>query len=271
MKQEVFDNLLNVYRENKLAHAYLFETKDIEKCYQELLIFIKKMLCKSDYHVNCQNCEICHLIEEGNIPSIITIEPDGKNIKTDSINNLKKIFSMKPSYIPYNIYIIKYPEKMNATSFNKMLKFLEEPEEDILGFYITYNKDMVASTIVSRCELIKIKESTYDKQGNLTDEEYALCQRLAQEYYEKLENKQKNITWYNTTVLLKELTSQEQFVCFFNLIYNIYELKFQNTKEKILLKKLKLIENYLNKLNYNMNLSLLLDSFVIEMGEINEL
>ena len=45
---------------------------------------------------------------------------------------------------------------MNDTSFNKMLKFLEEPEDNILGFYITRNKDSVANTIVSRCELIKM-------------------------------------------------------------------------------------------------------------------
>lgn len=271
MKEEVFNNLLTLFRENKLAHAYLFETKDVEECYKELIIFIKKLLCSTEYAEKCDKCEICHLIDEGNIPSIITVEPDGKSIKTDAINNLKKAFSVMPVYIPYNIYIIKYPEKMNDTAFNKMLKFLEEPEDNILGFYITYNKDSVASTIVSRCELIKLTDTTSSNQGNLSDEEYELCNSLAKEYYQKLESSAQDITWYNSTVILKELTSQEQIVCLLKLIYNTYGTKFHENKDFIIIKKLKIIEKYLSELNYNMNTSLLLDSFALEMGEVDGL
>ena len=271
MEQEVFNNLLTLFHENKLAHAYLFETKNVEKCYQNIILLIKRILCSSKYADNCNKCAKCHLIDEGNMPSIVTIEPSGKSIKAESINNLKKAFATKPVYTTHNIYIIKYPEKMNDTSFNKMLKFLEEPEENILGFYITQNKDSVASTIVSRCELIKLTDNAKSLQGGLTEEEFASCQKLAGEYYQKLEDKTSNITWYNNTVILKELTTQEQIVCLLNLIYNTYELKFRETKDFNIIKKLKIIEKYLNELNYNMNLGLLLDSFAIEMGEANGL
>ncbi len=271
MEQEVFNNLLTLFRENKLAHAYLFETKDVEKCYKELIQFIKKLLCSMEYEENCSKCDICHQIDEGTIPSIITIEPDGKSIKTDAINNLKKAFSLMPVYTPYNIYIIKYPEKMNDTSFNKMLKFLEEPEDNILGFYITRNKDSVANTIVSRCELIKMFDEQKRLQGSLSNEEFTLCQNIANEYYEKLENGKENLTWYNLNVVLKQLTTQEQIVCLLNLIYNTYEFDFRKSKDFNIIKKLKIIEKYLSELNYNMNLGLLLDSFVIEMGEANGL
>ena len=72
-------------------------------------------------------------------------------------------------------------------------------------------------------------------------------------------------------MVLKQLTTQEQIVCLLNLIYNTYEFDFRKSKDFNIIKKLEIIEKYLSELNYNMNLSLLLDSFVIEMGEANGL
>ena len=110
------------------------------------------------------------------MPNIITIEPDGKSIKKDAVENLKKVFSLKPTYMPFNIYIIKYPEKMNASAYNKMLKFLEEPEEGIIGFYISKNKDNVASTIISRCELVKSYYNNINSSdvSGMSEEEYQM-------------------------------------------------------------------------------------------------
>ncbi len=271
MEQEIFNNLLTIFRENKLAHAYLFETKNVDKCYDDVILLIKKMVCSLEYSDNCNKCAKCHLIDERTMPSVVTIEPSGKMIKTESINNLKKAFSSMPTYTSHNFYIIKYPEKMNDTSYNKMLKFLEEPEDNIIGFFISSNKDSVASTILSRCELIKITDENGFSQGNLSDEEYEECTRISKEYFTMLEAHEKNISWYNTTTVLKQLPTQEQIVCFLNLIYNIYELKFHETKDFKIVKKLKIIEKYLSQLNYNVNISLLLDSFAVEMGEVDEL
>lgn len=267
---ELFAELLEIYRENKLAHAYLFETNNVDKCYQDIKSLIKKMICQNSYEDSCVKCELCHQVDDNSLPSIISIEPDGKSIKKDVIENLKKAFSLKPTYTPFNIYIMKYPEKMNATAFNKMLKFLEEPEEDIIGFYISENKDNVASTIVSRCEVVK---SYYDNDANnnfsLDNETYQMVLAIKDEYFQKLEKNSPDINWYNCTVILKKLPSQEQIVCLLKLIYNTYEQFFHESKNTITLKKLKIVSKYLEMLNYNVNTALLLDSFVIEMGEVN--
>ena len=44
-----------------------------------------------------------------------------------------------------------------------MLKFLEEPEDNILGFFITSNKERVIDTIKSRCQIMKIDYATKSK------------------------------------------------------------------------------------------------------------
>ena len=41
----------------------------------------------------------------------------------------------------------KNAEKLNGSSANAMLKFVEEPTEGILGFFITNNKDVIIPTI----------------------------------------------------------------------------------------------------------------------------
>ena len=39
----VFENLYTLYCENKLAHAYLLETNDIQKCLIDLKTFVKNI------------------------------------------------------------------------------------------------------------------------------------------------------------------------------------------------------------------------------------
>ena len=75
---DIFDNLLARYHENKLAHAFLLESNDIDRCYLDVLAFIKKICHDKDTEGN-----IDILIDNGNLPSLITIEPDGQNIKKD--------------------------------------------------------------------------------------------------------------------------------------------------------------------------------------------
>ena len=52
-----------------------------------------------------------------------------------------------------------------------MLKFLEEPEQNILGFFITNNANNVISTIRSRCEVIKVLYDIHELDiNNITND-----------------------------------------------------------------------------------------------------
>jgi len=269
----VINSLIDLYREKKLAHAYLIETNNVTKCYIDVKKIIKGICCKEIYKEDCSNCNLCHLIEENNLPSLITIEPDGKNIKKEAIENLKQSFSKIPIYTENNIYIIKYPEKMNDTAFNKMLKFLEEPEDNIIGFFITENKDNVANTIVSRCELIKMNYSGSLESDilGIDEEQYNFYIELANNYCDKIENKDSDLLWYNSSVLLKEISSRSEVTIFLKILFNIYMEKLKNNLalKDLFYEKTKIIAKYLEQLNYNVNLSLLLDSLVIEIGDVH--
>ena len=150
------ENLIYYYREKKLAHAYLISTNNIEKCKQVLLNVIKNIFCVQDYSENCNKCSLCHLIDINSLPSLRIITPDGNYIKKDQILELRNAFSRESQFTKESIYIIQNAEKMNKESANTMLKFLEEPLGNVIGFFITNQKENIMPTISSRCQILEI-------------------------------------------------------------------------------------------------------------------
>ena len=278
------NNLLEIYkkyREGKLAHAYLLETNNIPKLIDDLKKLIKAINCPEEYQEECKNCNLCNLIDKNNLPSLITIEPDGTSIKKNQIEELKVAFETKPIYSKYNIYLIKNAEKLNGSSANAMLKFVEEPTEGIIGFFITNNKDVIIPTIKSRCQSLVV---TYESDNlldklNITKEEFENYQNIIKEYLQKIKE---NHFINSKDLILSKLSDRKQIDTMFQIIFEIYYnnyLKLLNkshNKELIekfdmeenmqeIISKMNIIAKFLQDLSYNVNMELLLDKFVIEM------
>ena len=98
MEVNVLENLVKYYHENKISHAYLIETNNLEKCYLDLLEVIKQIFCQNEYNKECNKCNICNLVNQNYLPSLVVISPDGMNIKKEQIVELKKKFSTVPIY-----------------------------------------------------------------------------------------------------------------------------------------------------------------------------
>ena len=271
------------YHEGRLAHAYLLETNNILKLVDDLKELIKAINCPLEYKEKCSNCNLCNLIAKNNLPSLITIEPDGTSIKKSQIEDLKISFETKPIYSKYNTYIIKNAEKLNGSSANAMLKFVEEPTDGIIGFFITDNKDVIIPTIKSRCQVLVI---TYESDNlldklNLTKEEFAKYLNIIKDYLMKINS---NELINNKELILSKLPERKEIETMFKIIFEIYynyflknlnkpcneelletyKVKEQNTE---IITKLNIITKFLQDLSYNVNMELLLDKFVIEMRE----
>ena len=285
MIEEVKEKVVKMYHEQKLAHAYLFVTNNIDKAMLDIIDIIKQIFCPEKFSHDCNNCNICNLINQLYLPSLVIITPDGKTIKKEQILDLKKQFSTKPIYTKENIYIIKNAECLNASSANTMLKFLEEPEEDIIGFFLTNNVNNVINTIKSRCEIINMFYSEAALTINTLDNEnnYKYFE-VAKEYLRKIEVEKKDGIMYNNSDLLNIFSEREDIKKVFQILVLIFEelLKYKynldnqfailnldflvNLDEKVILKKINLLNEFLDNLNSNANLELLLDRFVIEMS-----
>lgn len=288
MELDVLSNIVKLYHENKLSHAYLIETNNIDKCFNDLIITIKKIFCENDYKTNCNLCNICHLIEQGNLPSLYVIKPDGINIKKEQVMELKKKFSSIPIYTKENIYVILNAEKLNGASANTMLKFLEEPEPNILGFFVTNNVNNVISTVRSRCEILKV---IYDENSldisNLFSDDIKEMLDVTLMYIYKLEVEKSLKIMYNRDVILNKFSEREDIKKIFNIMLIIYEellkyvmglnnnFNFSNiellkkyNKEQVL-SRIMLISKFIEDIDSNANIELLLDKFVIELGDLS--
>lgn len=64
-------------------------------------------------------------------------------------------------------YIIEYAENLNSSSANALLKFLEEPDDEIIAILVTKNINKVISTIVSRCQIVNLNHYNRKKMNNI--------------------------------------------------------------------------------------------------------
>ena len=265
-------NLVNLYHEEKMAHVYLIETNNMDKLYEDLINVIKNINCEKEYQENCHNCNLCNLTNLASLPSLVVIEPDGNNIKKEQVLDLKKRFSFKPIYTQNNIYIIKNADKLNGASANTMLKFIEEPGDNILGFLITTNLNNVIPTIKSRCELLTI---FYDLES-VNDEE--IYQTIAKEYITKTELEKNAKIMYNESIILNKFNERKDIELVFKEIFKIYLAQYEKREDFAPLKnltpealrfRLKLLIQFLDDINTNANIELLLDKYIIELSDEN--
>ena len=181
-------------------------------------------------------------------------------------------------YSDIYMYILMFSESLNTSSANTMLKFLEEPEENILGFFITNNKENIIDTIKSRCQIIMdyYDDATIQKVPKVWES-------IAINYIKELETVFDETLLYNKNVILPLIHDKKECFYFFQSIFNIYSvlynkkvkdvdfpeeyevLEFLLKKEEYyLLKQLQYLSKLLEELNFNLNINLLLDRFVLE-------
>jgi len=75
---------------------------------------------------------------------------------------IKKL-NLKTFESDFKIMIIWLPEKMHQAAANKLLKLLEEPPEKTLFLLVSDDPDKLPSTILSRCQIVKIPLFTEDE------------------------------------------------------------------------------------------------------------
>jgi len=152
---------------SKISHTYLIEVGNYDSDYSFVMDFVKMILCNLHYNeIKSSDNSIINLIDSDNYPDIKVIEPDGNFIKKSQLLDLQKDFNNKSLYDNKRIYIIKNAEKLNLSSANTILKFLEEPENDIIALLLTDNRYHVIETIISRCQILTLKELSFHFEEN---------------------------------------------------------------------------------------------------------
>ena len=273
------NNLYKRYGEKKLAHAFLLETNDMDKCLKDILVLVKMLNCQNKYTNNCsEECNICRLIDNGSLPSLIVVNPDGTSIKKNQVLELQERFATKPIYSKFNVYIINYCDKLNASSANTMLKFLEEPADDILGFFITDNQENVINTIRSRCQIIKVN---YDEiMDNKVDYNFLklLNSSIKEDYDEWFISRKEYVELIGDRIgLIDNFKNFEEIMVKYNRFLlnlsvnnDLYEEGFfRFISQRNVIKSIEIIDKVLSMLKSNVNIDLVLDYFYFEVRDLN--
>lgn len=297
----IYQTLINSVKKNKYSHAYLFETHGYSKSLDLVLSFVKYLLCPKNYSNNqfCQNCTQCQTITDNNYIELKIIRPDGLWIKKDELTDLQQEFSKKAIAGNKKIYIITEADKLNVSAANSILKFLEEPEENIIAILMVENKYQLLDTIASRCQIISLinkpsldLSTTYEKVQNIINNELIDEMKLDKiiefvNYYEKngidtLLNTQK--LWHQYFSLKEVIYDAFEVMtlyymdiinlsCSYHL--NIFDKYESNIKEIInnnnqdkLLYKINVILKLKELIKFNVNTNLLMDRLILELEEV---
>ena len=279
-----YNILINQIENNKISHAYLFDQNNNDYAYSFVMSLVKEIFC---YNLDDSEKEIlCKRIDDGNYPEIKIVEPDGMFIKKQQIIDLQNDFSMVAVEGTKRVYIIKDAEKMRSETANSMLKFLEEPQNDVIAILITNNFNNLLSTIISRCQLIRLGASKNNNDISLYDDVIKIVGSIENDGI-------KTILKENELIFDKyNQKERDKFVILFDKMIDVYYdiLKILNGSEDINLhgysEELSKIakglsnEKVINRINYlidakdriknNVGINLLCDSIILNFGGMYE-
>jgi DNA polymerase III subunit gamma/tau len=146
--------LKNAVAQNRLANAYLFVgPRGIGKT-STARILAKSLNCvKGPTVTPCGVCDACREIAAGNSFGVFEYDA-ASNTQVDKIRELivERVRIAPPRGYKYKIYIIDEVHMLSSSSFNALLKTLEEPPPNVVFIFATTEVNKMPLTIVSRCQ-----------------------------------------------------------------------------------------------------------------------
>lgn len=285
-KQPLFyEEIMNSVHNQKISHAYLIETNQFLEKDDIILSFVKTLLCEK--HLldsnHCEECNICHLIDNNALSDFMIIEPDGTWIKKDQILEIKEKFKTTSLQNRPRVYLIRQADKLNKQAANSLLKFLEEPEGNVIAILEVTNRYQVLETIRSRCQIYSLINRQMKREFLDFD--------LLVEIIKVLEEKKEKAIAYLPITLENNYRNKDFWNQIFMEMIDVYESAIRK-KEKLLytdygdildfiiekntvsqlISKIQILFSTSQNLNYNLNINMMLDQFMIEFsgGEIYE-
>ncbi|MDF2699675.1 MAG: dnaX 1 [Haloplasmataceae bacterium] len=156
LQPKVLKILINSYKKDRLAHAYLFEGEKGTNKKEVAIEFAKVLYCEGT-DKPCDNCINCLRIEHNNHPNVLIIEPENNSIKKEQVIYLQKEYSKTTLEPGPKIYIIEEIDKMSNNASNSILKFIEEPQPNTYTILTTDNLHQILPTIISRCQVLNFQ------------------------------------------------------------------------------------------------------------------
>jgi DNA polymerase-3 subunit gamma/tau len=156
-QQHVVKALTNALEREQLHHAYLFTgTRGVGKT-TLARIFAKSLNCEKGVSASpCGVCDACREIEEGRFVDLLEVDAASRT-KVDQTRELLENVPYAPVRGRYKVYLIDEVHMFSASSFNALLKTLEEPPPHVKFILATTDPQKVPVTVLSRCLQFNLK------------------------------------------------------------------------------------------------------------------
>ncbi len=265
--EEVKKHLISVINSNNISHSYLFEGKEkIGKC------TVAKEFAKQILGVNT--------LESSPDYKYISKKEDKKDISVEQIRKgLIDDVYIAPAVSKKKIYIIDDAQNLNISAQNALLKTLEEPPHYVVIILISNSLSAFLPTVLSRINKlsfsgIKKEEITsyikmkYDKKIGNELLEYIdgslglaidIIENNEKENFEKVERIYNNIVnkdYIEVSLELKNIElSNTKYMNYLSTLFYINNKLFA----------IKYIEKAINRLKYNGNYDIVINSMIINI------
>ena len=249
-----------------LSHAYLIETNnnssDIVTKY--ILFLVKKIYDYSykNHDVTISKEKLFHLLENKEFPDYIEIEPINNQIKKEQLMFIRDEFSSKSLYNTFKIYVVYDCEKMNVSSANTILKFLEEPSDDVVAIFVTSNQYNVLDTIKSRCQIISLQ---YEEDNNINFSDEVLS------FIDDIKNRKNNNLMLKFNYYNMSFKDKNSLINLLKATLKYYEIQLnKNNGDSLdeIVAIVSVLDKELKNLKYNVNMKLWLDDLMLSLMEV---
>ena len=159
-QEHVLQALINALDSGRLHHAYLFTgTRGVGKT-TIARILAKALNCEKGVTSEpCGECSACVEIDEGRFVDLIEVDAASKT-KVDDTRDLLDNVQYAPARGRYKVYLIDEVHMLSKSSFNALLKTLEEPPPHVKFLLATTDPQKLPVTVLSRCLQFNLKRMT---------------------------------------------------------------------------------------------------------------
>jgi len=162
----VMQALSNALDQQRLHHAYLFTgTRGVGKT-TIARIFAKALNCEQGISSKpCGVCDVCRSVDEGRFIDLIEVDAASRT-KVDDTREILDNVQFAPTQGRYKVYLIDEVHMLSKSSFNALLKTLEEPPEHVKFLLATTDPHKLPVTVLSRCLQFNLMRLTQPQLQN---------------------------------------------------------------------------------------------------------